>query len=135
MKTELKCILLIDDNEDDNFYHEREIGKYDSTIKVISMEMCKDALECLKAHKDNVNELPDLIFLDINLPLMNGWEFLRRYVEIKNELKKFAKVIVLTTSDNPDDVAKSKAWDVVIDYYTKPLTKEKFSEIVQKHFN
>jgi CheY-like chemotaxis protein len=72
--------------------------------------------------------------LDINMPGMNGWEFLKEYNQLENKLQSKVIVIMLTTSDNPDDESKAKTWDFVSDYITKPLTKEKMEVIVNKYF-
>ena len=134
MKNKIKLIMLVDDNEDDNFYHEREISKYNGELKVVSMELCREALEYLRLEKKNESMLPDLIFLDINMPRMNGWEFLNEYDKIDKELVKKGKIIMLTSSDNPQDIERAKTWSFVSDYYIKPLTREKMLEIVRKYF-
>src|SRR5688572_14604805 len=76
MNKELKSIMLIDDNPDDNFIHERAIKKINSESVVITKLSGADALSYLKSRETPCS---DLIFLDINMPEMNGWEFLERY--------------------------------------------------------
>ena len=72
------CILLVDDNPDDNFFHEREIKRNNPSNAVVTRNSAIRALEYLKSEKD-LGRRPDLIFLDINMPGMNGWEFLEAY--------------------------------------------------------
>src|SRR5687768_15477579 len=122
MTKKLNCIMLIDDNHDDNFFHEREIKKGNSTNIVITKNSGKAALEYLRSRKDPHS---DLIFLDINMPGMNGWEFLKEYNCLDKDLQGRAVIIMLTTSDNDDDVEKANSWSFISDYITKPLTKEK----------
>jgi CheY-like chemotaxis protein len=132
MTTKLKCIMLIDDNPDDNFYHERVIKRSNAADVIISKTKCADALEYLK-FKDGHNRLrPDLIFLDINMPGMNGWEFLCEYEKLDEDLKSQAIIIMLTTSENPDD--RTKALNITPDFKTKPLTAEMLEEIINKYF-
>jgi len=133
MKKNLNCIMLIDDDADDNFFHEREIKKYSPDIIVIIKNKGLDALEFLKSNKDKETH-PDLIFLDINMPGMNGWEFLQEYDSLDKELQSMAVVIMLTTSQNPDDVAKAKKWNCVCEYINKPLTRELMNEISNEYF-
>jgi CheY-like chemotaxis protein len=77
--------------------------------------------------------MPDLIFLDINMPGMNGWEFLDEYNKIMDPTKNSLVVTMLTTSDNPDDKARAKDWKFVSDFITKPLTKEMMEKILAAH--
>ncbi|SRR5258706_3682115 len=130
----LDCIMLIDDNNDDNFYHERVIRKNNSANTVISIESGVEALEYLKNRKDHPDAHPDLIFLDINMPGMNGWEFIEEYKKLDDELRCKAVVVMLTTSDNPDDKDKAKNLGILGDFKTKPLTKEMLHEVIVKYF-
>jgi CheY-like chemotaxis protein len=123
--------MLVDDSSDDNFFHEREIKKADLKTTVITKFSGKKALEYLKSKEDPRS---DLIFLDINMPGMNGWEFLEEYSQLDKELQGHAIIIMLTTSDNFEDLAKAKAWNFVSDYITKPLTKEMMNDVAVKYF-
>lgn len=134
MNRNLNCIMLVDDNPDDNFFHEREIKKDHLAAKVVVKKSGIEALEYLKSMEDITRLPPDLIFLDINMPGMNGWEFLEEYSLLDNKLHSDVLIIMLTTSDNPDDEVRSRAWRNVSDYIIKPLTKEKMKVIVNKYF-
>ena len=123
--------MLVDDNPDDNFFHEREIKKADLTNIVITKNSGKKALEYLISKEEPRS---DLIFLDINMPGMNGWEFLEEYNQLDKELQSHAIIIMLTTSDNFDDLARAKTWSIVSDYITKPLTKEMIKDVAGKYF-
>ena len=126
--------MLVDDNPDDNFYHERMIKKSDAADIVVAKQTAMAALEYLKSKKDNSDTQPNLIFLDINMPGMNGWEFLEEYHKLDKQFKSQAIVVMLTTSDNPDDKMKAKLLNGVSDFKTKPLTKEMLEEIIDKYF-
>ena len=133
MNHQLKYIMLIDDDEDDNFIHERAIRKVDSEIVVIATQSAKAALIHLK-EEQNKNNLPGLIFLDINMPGMNGWEFLQEYNDLDESLQSKVIIIMLTTSDSEADRTKAKSWNFVSDYITKPLTKQIVENILDKYF-
>ena len=134
MRKELQCIMLIDDDPDDNFIHERVISKSHVSKRVIAMEKAKDALAYLTSEKNTGDTHPDLIFLDINMPAMNGWEFLEAYNKLNKSLQSHAVVVMLTTSDNPDDKLKAKSLNIASDFKTKPLTPEMLDDIIGKYF-
>jgi CheY-like chemotaxis protein len=129
MIKKLGCIMLVDDNPNDNFFHEREIRKVNPEIIVITKNSGIDALEYLKSKKTDEDILPVLIFLDINMPRMNGWEFLDEYKQLNKKIQRKVTIIMLTTSDNPVDIARTKSFTFITDYIIKPLTKEKMEAI------
>src|SRR5687767_3043329 len=129
----LKCIMLIDDNPDDNFFHQRVIKKADAAEVIILKNSGMAALEYLKLKEDHPQEHPDLIFLDINMPGMNGWEFLKEYEKLDKDLQSYVIVVMLTTLENPDD--RTSAMNISPKFKTKPLTREMLEEIIDKHFN
>ena len=130
----LGCIMLIDDNSDDNFYHERIIKKNKAAEKVISIESGAEAIEYLKKKKEHEHTHPELIFLDINMPGMNGWEFIEEYRKLDHELQSKVIITMLTTSDNPDDFTRAKSLGLQDDFKTKPLTEKMLYEILEKYF-
>ncbi|MCX4028280.1 response regulator [Endozoicomonas sp. SM1973] len=130
----LKKILLIDDNEADNFLHELIIKKSGITESVIAMTSATDALEYLKSKQGNNHPQPCLIFLDINMPRMNGWEFLEEYESLPSEQKAKVVIVMLTTSLNPDDKEKSNSIDHITEFYTKPLTQAILDRIIKQYF-
>ena len=127
--------MLIDDDPDDNFFHERVIKKNNAADLVVIKQTAMDALEYLTSSKQGSKTHPDLIFLDINMPGMNGWEFLEEYKNLDKQFQSHAIVVMLTTSGNPDDKVKAKSSNGVADYKTKPLTKEMLDEIISKYFD
>ncbi len=135
MKRPLKCIMLVDDNRDDNFFHERVIRNNHYTDCIITKESGKDALAYIKSGKKEDFSTIDLIFLDINMPGMNGWEFLEEYNKLDKELQTGVIVVMLTTSDNPEDKAKAKEWGFTSAFKTKPLNKAMMDEIIKNYFN
>jgi len=133
MKKNMKRVMLVDDDVNDNFFHEREIKKIAPGCSVIVKHTGREALDYLMSFKDN-NTDPDAIFLDINMPGMNGWDFLKEYNKIDIKIQDRAVVIMLTTSENPDDETRARTFDLVADYIIKPLTREKMKDIIEKYF-
>jgi len=133
MTQHLGYIMLVDDDEDDNFIHERAIRKVNNDIVVVVKQSAEAALNHLKENQ-NKDSLPGLIFLDINMPGMNGWEFLEEYNKLDRSLQSKVIVIMLTTSDSEADKTRAKSWDFVSDYITKPLTRQIVQEILAQYF-
>lgn len=134
MKDKIMCIMLVDDNKNDNFFHEREIKKTHLETIVIPKESGAEALEYLNSMIKVGYTKPILIFLDINMPGMDGWAFLEEYNKLDKEIQSGIIVVMLTTSDNPETKARAMSWSSVSDYITKPLTKEIMEDLNDKFF-
>jgi response regulator RpfG family c-di-GMP phosphodiesterase len=134
MNKKAPCIMLIDDNADDNFFHERVIRKSNLAEKIIVKELAQDALDYLVRSKKADEPYPDLIFLDINMPRMNGWEFLEAYAALKKHYESNVVIVILTTSENPDDYRKAMDQEIAIEFCNKPLTKEILANLIDKYF-
>lgn len=134
MNKDLKYIMLIDDDEDDNYFHEKAIKKNNPENVVIIKTSGILALEYLKS-VNHGGLRPDLIFLDINMPRMNGWEFLDAYNLLDKKQQSEAIIIMLTTPQNLQEKSQAKSWGFVFDYITKPLTPDTVQEIVKKYFS
>ncbi len=134
MKQKLNCVLLIDDDQATNFLHEIVIKKMDCTHNVVSVLSGKAALDYLKSQEDGKNPQPELIFLDINMPAMNGWEFLDEYAKLESYEKGGVVLMMLTTSLNPDDKEKSKNLPHVSGFMNKPLTEKLMEQVLKENF-
>lgn len=128
MIKQLNCIMLIDDNKIDNFFHERVIRKSNAAKEIIAIESGQAALDYIKSGKEKLQ--PELIFLDINMPGMDGWEFIEHYKQLDESLQKAMIVVMLTTSENPDDIARAKTEGLLSDFKSKPLTKEMLEDVI-----
>ena len=131
MKKKLNCILLIDDNNADNYFHQIVIKHMNITEQIAVATDGVEALDYLT--RDNQTP-PELIFLDINMPRMNGWEFLEKYKHLDPKHKSKTIIVMLTTSAHPSDLEKAKNTAEVNGYQVKPLTEEMLNEILEKHF-
>ncbi|MFM2360780.1 MAG: hypothetical protein RLY16_2773 [Bacteroidota bacterium] len=137
MAKKIKTILLIDDDEATNFIHRIIIDETGITEKIDTLLNGKEGLARLTAldKEDNgFTNFPDIIFLDLNMPLMDGWEFLDAYSKLVGDRNCNTKIFILSTSINPDDQLKSKQYPVVAQYLPKPLTNELLEEIAMKYF-
>jgi CheY-like chemotaxis protein len=89
----------------------------------------KEAYENLKAIIVNKEKLPDIILLDLNMPVWDGWQFLDEFIQIPN--KREITIYIITSSVNPEDVAKAKSYDAVSNYIVKPITIDKLKQMMQ----
>lgn len=131
MKTKLNCILLVDDDHEDCFFHRIVIEKMDMTK---SIQVARNGLEALDFLRKEDQVIPELIFLDINMPKMNGWEFLEEYKHLDPKQKARITILMLTTSANPADLKRAQEMEDVTGYKTKPLSVEMLNEIIDNYF-
>lgn len=124
--------MLIDDNPHDNFFHSRVIEGCNAANTIIVKEMAEDALHYLKSLEHNPGTKPDIIFLDINMPGMNGWEFLDEYKKLDKSLQSDMLVMMLTTSNNPQDDELAQKHGITMGFRTKPLTEEMLEKVLLK---
>ncbi len=121
--------MLVDDNDTDNFISKRiiEITKFANRVEVKNSG--KSALDYLRENQDNADELPSLIFLDINMPIVDGFVFLYEFEKFNDLIKDKCKVIILSSSDNKRDIDKIVNNNHVIKFVTKPLTETSLEEV------
>ncbi|AEE18873.1 CheY-like chemotaxis protein [Dokdonia sp. Hel_I_63] len=130
----LREILLIDDSESDNFVHSRVIKKAQVTAKVTIKYSGEEGLTYLKTLIDEDYPRPDLIFLDINMPGMDGFEFLEHYEDLEDVQKAGVVIAMLTTSTSPVDKKKAEKYDLLQHFDNKPLTQENLLKILKEQF-
>lgn len=124
-------IVLIDDDYASNYYHEIIITESNMIAKLSSFLSPVDALsyfEELAKKPDTI--VPDLIFLDINMPMINGWEFLDELRQLP--FKQVPPTVMLSTSSNPADIEKSTLHPMIIDYKVKPLDEDYIRKIYKE---
>jgi CheY-like chemotaxis protein len=137
MEKKLHSILLIDDDEPTNFLNKRMLENMHCAEKVQVIQKAPEALEHLKklaAQDTEPSSLPDIIFLDINMPAMDGWEFLEAFRAVVNKKQKNILLVMLTTSLNPDDEQKAKETKQVTAFKHKPLSQEIVKDILMRYY-
>ena len=139
MKSKLNSVLLIDDDEPTNFYTQLIIEESGCADHIQVAQGGREALSYLSMTQQQNGEnrfpSPDLIFLDINMPAMDGWEFLDEYKKLHKDSQGKIIVVMLTTSLNPDDKLKANEMPEIAGFESKPLTEEKLNKILKEHFS
>lgn len=130
----LNCILLVEDDDTTNFYHQFLIEKLHAADHVAVARNGQEALEYLGSALEGKAVRPDLILLDINMPVMDGFEFIEHYERLPREGMSQVLVVLLTSSMHPTDIERAKAHPVIAEYLYKPLLETSLSDVVGRHF-
>lgn len=130
----LKHVLLVDDDPTTNFFNRHLLKKIGLFECIHEAQNGKEALEIVKDLSSRGERL-EMILLDINMPVMNGFEFLENYEKLDDELRSSVVVCMLTTSLAKEDVEQSKQYQSLNDYIDKPLYEAKIMELVEKYFD
>lgn len=130
--TTLKTLTIVDDDDIFVFLTTKIIEQTNlvDLIKVFGNGL--DAINFLKENKNNVDALPDIILLDLNMPIMNGWQFLEEYNKLNPTIGKKITIYICSSSISPDEITRAKTISEVSDYIIKPITKDKLIDLIKK---
>ncbi|GAL61175.1 two-component response regulator [Algibacter lectus] len=124
------CIVDDDDIYQFTVVKTLELLEFEKNIKVFSDG--EEALEFLLSNLNQNDELPDVIFLDINMPIMDGYQFMEEYVKIKSKLGKKTVIYMVSSSVDPVDIEKAKRISDISDYIIKPIEPGKLKSIMEQ---
>jgi len=135
---DLDCILLIDDDLLTNYVHSLAVKRAEIETSVKVIDNVAEALEFLTYTgtyaSDMASPRPGLIFLDINMPGLNGWDFMDRYKKLVHTLKAKVIVVMLTSSLNDDDKKRAKIDEQIVHFLSKPLRPQMVLDVVNAYF-
>jgi CheY-like chemotaxis protein len=129
---EIDLVMLIDDNDTDNFINKRILELSGFGYRIEIKNSGKSALEYLESMQDDEENIPDVVFLDINMPVVNGFVFLYEFEKLPEIVKKKSKIVILSSSENKRDMQRMVSNDLVKMYLTKPLTEEALEQVRKK---
>jgi CheY-like chemotaxis protein len=124
-----KITCIIDDDEIYLFSVKKVIELNKLSDKVLEFKNGQEAIDFFTRNHNDEEALPDVIFLDINMPIMNGWEFIEEFRKIQPAMSKNITLFVVSSSVDKSDVEKAKSLDPVHDYITKPMTASQLKTI------
>lgn len=128
----LQKVLLVDDDDIVNSINKVIIKHAKFAEEIVVQTVASDAIGYIKEQKE-LGTLPELIFLDINMPEMDGWDFVDEYVKLGFE-DDGPRIIMLTSSINPRDENRASLIDEITDFMSKPLSPEVLTKIYDRHF-
>jgi CheY-like chemotaxis protein len=130
----LEHVLIVDDDHVNNFICENIILKTGFSKNVTSFSNAEDSLIYLRKLQSESENPPDLIFLDINMPDINGWAYLEEFKKLKGSKTGEIPIIMLSSSIYKDDKSRSLSYDSVVDFVSKPISKTVLENISNSHF-
>jgi len=128
-------ICLVDDDQIYQFTARKVLESINPENKILAFFNGEQAIDYLKTMLDKQDELPDVLFLDINMPVMDGWQFLDAYKAILPSLHKPLMIYMVSSSVNEQDIEKSKEYGTVTDYIIKPVQREKFLSLLSAFYD
>lgn len=127
----IKLACMIDDNRMFLLMAQKMLEKADFCHDLLVYKNGKEALDNIKTMKEE--DLPDIIFLDLNMPVLDGWQFLDEYIKFNYQKKIY--IYILTSSIDPEDIKKAKTYQEVHEFLQKPLSVPKLQEILAEFEN
>lgn len=125
-----RIVALVDDDKIFQFTASKTISTLEITDKILQFDNGGEALNYLVNHAGSEESLPDYIFLDINMPLVDGWTFLEDFAGLSQNLKKKISIYMVSSSIDPRDIQRARSIPEVTEYVTKPVSREKFLELL-----
>lgn len=126
-----KILCLVDDDDIYQYTFIKNLQDANLSRDILLFSDGEMALEHMEQNLTNIDELPDIIFLDINMPVMDGWEFLEEFVKLKPNVGKEIVIYMVSSSIDPNDISRAREISEVSDYLIKPVTKEEVRAIIE----
>lgn len=135
MSNKIQEVLIIDDDEINNYVCEKVVMQSATAAGAKSFKRAEEALNYIRKQAlEDLNALPEVILLDINMPIMDGWEFMEKLkAMVPDILPKFPVVAILSSSVHEGDLVKANNHPHIQDYITKPLTIDAVKRVVHNH--
>lgn len=116
-------VMIIDDNKMDLYINSQVIARSSFGERILQYSSASEALEYLCLHSDNVSCLPEVIFVDIYMPGMNGFEFMAAYATLPETLRTYTRIFIISSSIDKQDIQRVKADGNITAFHQKPLSR------------
>ncbi len=127
----IKNLALVDDDEIFVFLTKMTIEESNIVDMVKVFRNGREAINFLNENSHDPTQLPEVLLLDLSMPVMDGWQFLEEYIVLKPRIGKKIVIYIVSSSISPDDIQKAKSINEVTDYIIKPVTKEHLVEMLK----
>jgi len=124
-------VCIVDDDEVYQFTVTKTIKNHSLAKKILVFSDGELAIQFLLDNIGNNENVPDVIFLDINMPIMDGWQFLEEYVKLKPRIGKKVTIYMVTSSVDPVDVERAQKMSEISDYFVKPITPTRLKDVIE----
>lgn len=127
-----KTLALVDDDEIIVYLTQRIVSETKLVELMKVFRNGREAFDYISENRKSPDLLPEIIFLDLSMPIMDGWQFLEHFHKIKPDIEKPITIYVITSSTSSEDMNRAKQISEVHDYLIKPVTKAHFIEVISK---
>ncbi len=131
----INTFCIVDDDDLYQFTTTLLLKNTDLVNKIIVFSNGLNAINFLKEEIGNIENIPDILFLDINMPVMDGWEFLEEYLLIKHMMPKTVVIYMVSSSVDDRDVLKAKNISALSGYLIKPISSENIMKVILEILN
>ncbi len=129
--SQVKLIALVDDDEVHQFTLKKQIEFTKLAEEVRIFPDGEEAILFFEENAANPEMLPDVLFLDINMPIMDGWDFTSQYIQIKEALSKETAIFMVSSSIREEDIRRAKNIPEIADYIVKPISSQTLMNLIQ----
>ncbi len=130
MNNKIKKIMIVDDNEFDCYITSKIVNNIDETIDIMEFNSSMTAIQFLEEFQNAKDKLPDLIFLDIYMPVIDGFGFLEKFNALSDVIKSHTKICILSTTVDDFYIQKAKIDSSVL-FASKPITNEFLEDLLK----
>lgn len=124
-------VAVIDDDDIYQYLLKKELKSTNIVDKTVVFSDGAKAMEFMRNAKDSPEKLPDVIFLDVNMPIMNGWEFLDEFIKLQPNLSKEIIILIVSSSFDQRDIERANKYSEISDYIVKPVTRNRLVSVLK----